>query len=275
MTLSQPDPQWQSTLLARATQPPPRSRVPLVWAEHLIGSVEDDFFDPLLQQLASPAAQWLQREVTNAGPRWRLLGEATQTLAELALALREAGVGRVAQQWRDELLTVSDAQGRGLGVVERGLVRPLGISTRAVHLVGLTRGGRHWVQQRAFNKAHDPGRWDTLMGGMVSAHDSLESALERETWEEAGLRLQALEDLRYGGKVALRKPSADGPDDGYVVEDVDWFVAIVPDGMTPLNQDGEVVQFLSLDRAALLARLERDEFTTEAALILLALLREP
>lgn len=273
MTRLQPDPQWQSALLTRATQAPLRPRVPLVWCEHVVGSVEDDFFGPLFLQPTSPAAQWLQREAADGAPRWRLLGEATQTLAQLALALRDAGVGRVAQQWRDELLAVPNAQGQRIASVERGLVRPLGISTRAVHLVGLAPDGRCWVQQRSFDKAHDPGRWDTLMGGMVSAEDSLESALERETWEEAGLHLDALQDLKYAGKVELRKPSADGPDDGYVVEDVDWFVATLPEGMAPLNQDGEVVQFRLLGRAELLAQLERDEFTTEAALILLALLR--
>lgn len=270
--LVRPDPQWQAALLARAAQPPLRPRVPLVWAEHVMGSVEDDFFGPLFQQPALPAGQWLQREVADGQAHWRLLGEATQTLAQLALALRDAGVGRIAQQWRDELLAVPDTQGRRIASVERALVRALGVSTRAVHLVGRTSEGRHWVQQRAFDKAHDPGLWDTLMGGMVSAHDSLESALQRETWEEAGLHIEALQDLKYGGRVELRKPSADGPDDGYVVEDVDWFLATVPDGMAPLNQDGEVVQFSLLDRAELLARLERDEFTTEAALILLAAL---
>lgn len=273
MTRWQPDPQWQAALLTRATQAPLRPRLPLVWCEHVVGSVEDDFFLPLFQQPGSRATQWLQRETVDDASRWRLLGEATQTLAELALALREAGIGRVAQQWRDELLAVPDAHGRPVASVERGLVRPLGISTRAVHLVGLATDGRHWVQQRSFDKAHDPGRWDTLMGGMVSAADSLESALKRETWEEAGLHIDALQDLRYGGRVTLRKPSASGPDDGYVVEDVDWFVATVPDGVAPRNQDGEVLQFCLLDRAELLTQLERDEFTTEAALILLALLR--
>jgi 8-oxo-dGTP pyrophosphatase MutT (NUDIX family) len=239
-----------------------------------MGSVEDDFFGPLFQQPDSPATQCLQREASDGEPRWRVLGEATQTLAQLALALREAGVGRVAQQWRNELLAVPDAQGRRIASVERGLAYPLGIATRAVHLVGLAPDGRCWVQQRAFDKAHDPGQWDTLMGGMVSVHDSLESALERETWEEAGLHIDALQNLKYGGKVALRKPSADGSDGGFVVEDVDWFLATVPDGMTPLNQDGEVVQFCLLDRTQLVAQLNRDEFTTEAALILLALLRD-
>ena len=47
--------------------------------------------------------------------------------------MREAGV---AHAWRDEQLAVTDAQGRTLGTVERAVVRPLGITTFAVHLVG-------------------------------------------------------------------------------------------------------------------------------------------
>ena len=41
--------------------------------------------------------------------------------------------------------------------VERGVVRVLGITTYAVHLVGSRRDGAVWVQQRAFDKATDPG----------------------------------------------------------------------------------------------------------------------
>ena len=33
-----------------------------------------------------------------------------------------------------------------------------------MHLVGETSDGHFWVQQRALNKANDPGQWDTLMG---------------------------------------------------------------------------------------------------------------
>jgi len=124
------------------------------------------------------------------------------------------------------------------------------------------------VQQRSLDKANEPGLWDTLMGGMVSAQDSLQSALARETWEEAGLRLDSLTELRRGGEVLLRKPSSDGADAGYVVERVDWYRCVVPDGVQPLNQDGEVAQFALLSVPDLIERLQGDEFTTEAALIL-------
>jgi 8-oxo-dGTP pyrophosphatase MutT (NUDIX family) len=181
-------------------------------------------------------------------------------------------VGRVRQHWRDEQLAVCDAQGQRIASVERGVVRPLGIATRAVHLVGCSSDGRFWVQQRSLDKANDPGLWDTLMGGMVSARDSLQSALARETWEEAGLRMDTLTELRLGGEVVLRKPSSDGADAGYVSERVDWYRCTLPAGVQPLNQDGEVAQFALLEVPDLIERLQRDEFTTEAALILLCAL---
>ncbi len=268
------DPLWRAALLARAGQLPLRPRVPLLWRQHVIGSVETDFFAPLLARQPLLATQLLQLESSETGPHWRLLGDATSALKALADALRELGVGRVRQHWRDEQLAVCDAQGQQIASVERGVVRPLGVDTRAVHLVGCSSDGRFWVQQRSLDKASNPGLWDTLMGGMVSAQDSLESALARETWEEAGLRMDTLTDLRRGGEVVLRKPSSDGADAGYVVEWVDWYRCTVPDGVRPLNQDGEVVQFELIDAPDLIARLQRDEFTTEAALILLCALDE-
>ncbi|RYY66149.1 MAG: NUDIX domain-containing protein [Comamonadaceae bacterium] len=166
--------------------------------------------------------------------------------------------------WRDEQLAVRCADGAVLGTIERGAVRPLGIATHAVHLAGLTADGRHWVQQRSLDKATDPGLWDTLMGGMVPASDSLAQALERETWEEAGLRLQQLHDLRPCGRVLSRGPSAEVPG-GHVVEVIDCYRAMLPPGVVPVNQDGEVARFRLVDGAELVRMLASDAFTLEAA----------
>lgn len=61
-------------------------------------------------------------------------------------------------------------------------------------------------------------------------------------------------------------------DAGYMVEQIDWFRCTVPGGVVPLNQDGEVTQFALLQRSDVLDRLQRDAFTTEAALVLVAAL---
>jgi 8-oxo-dGTP pyrophosphatase MutT (NUDIX family) len=135
-----------------------------------------------------------------------------------------------------------------------------------VHLAGFTPEGAHWVQQRAFDKPNDPGLWDTLMGGMVSAADTVATALARETWEEAGFRLEQLAQLRPGGCIATRRPS-DRPH-GYVVEQLHWFRCVLPAGVGPVNRDGEVAQFARMPADEVEARMHAGEFTLEARLIL-------
>jgi 8-oxo-dGTP pyrophosphatase MutT (NUDIX family) len=194
---------------------------------------------------------------------WQIHGELTASLHFVAAAMRACGA---AHAWRDEQLAVTDEAGKVVGTVERAVVRPLGITTFAVHLAGLSPDGRHWVQQRSLTNPNDPGLWDTLMGGMVPACDSLAQALERETWEEAGLRIGQFTQLQHGGRIATRRPS-DGKA-GYVVEFIDWYRCVVPKGVVPANQDGEVAQFRLMDAGELQGRLVRDEFTLEAALVL-------
>ena len=204
-------PQWLANLRATARQAPRRPRLPLLWQGTVIGSVEADFFDPISGSASLTASGLLSRHEGDAGPHWRLTGELTAVLAQLAQALLAARVAHVQRQWRNEQLAVCNANGQQIGTVER------------------------------------------------------------ETWEEAGLRLADLVELRRGGQVELRKPCFDDAS-GYVVELADWYHCRVPDGVQPVNQDGEVARFDLLDRQELVARLHRDEFTTEAALVLVSAL---
>jgi 8-oxo-dGTP pyrophosphatase MutT (NUDIX family) len=183
-------------------------------------------------------------------------------VAAVAEWLRDQGL---AGRWRDELLDVTTVEvGERIGAIERAAVRPLGITTFAVHLIGRHPDGRCWVQQRALDKATDPGLWDTLMGGLRAAGESVRETLERETWEEAGLRLADLRDLQARGRFTIRRPVSEG----YMVEHLDVFEATVPEGLVPENRDGEVARFACLDDSELDALLADDAFTLEAALML-------
>lgn len=264
---------WLRDLYAAADRPPLKPRVPLIAGPDatgaVIGSVEPDFLDQIVLEVSNMLGVALLKKEhsadTGACSSWRLNGDVTAGLNQVANALQVAGL---AGAWRQEQLAVCDSKGVRLGTVERAAVRPLGIATLAVHLVGRSPDGRFWVQQRAFNKPNDPGKWDTIMGGMVSSVDTLETALARETWEEAGLHVADLQDLRYGGRLTTRRPASDGGGAGYLVEDIDWFVCTVPAGVTPINQDGEVAQFALLERAQLIEAIRQSQFTLEAALIL-------
>lgn len=259
------DPDWLATLRARAVQPPRRPRQPLWAGASRIGSVEADFIRKIDLQPRQYLRKQLSKEERSGLVGWHVSGDVTTTLNELASAMHDAGL---AGAWRDEQLAVTDETGRRVGTVERAAVRPLGITTHAVHLAAQTAEGRHWVQQRAFNKSNDPGLWDTLMGGMVAAADTRETALQRETWEEAGLHTADLQGLRYGGRFSTSRPAVDGQGAGYVVEHIDWYRCTVPDALVPGNQDGEVEQFALMDDATLIAAMARGVFTLEAALIL-------
>lgn len=192
---------------------------------------------------------------------WRVAAPGNDALARIARWLDDAGLGG---RWRNELLDVVDADQVRVGVIERAAVRPLGIRTFAVHLVGVTPDGAMWVQQRALDKATDPGQWDTLMGGQVGAGESSAQTLERETWEEAGLRGAELRHTQHVERLEMRRPVQEG----YLIEQLDVFEAVVPDDLAPRNQDGEVHAFACLSAAQLRERLDAGLFTLEAALIL-------
>lgn len=187
-------------------------------------------------------------------------------LREVALALRKAGCIRT---WRDELLDVM-AEGRPLASIERGAVRPLGLLTQAVHLNGWSPDGRLWVARRALDKSTDPGLWDTLSGGLVAAGEDPESALLRETLEEAGLPAVAL--AAHGPlRMVLRMHRR--LDDGYQVENVLLSDCVLDAGTAPRNMDGEVLEFRCLAMGELWDMITHGAFTLEAELAILDSLR--
>lgn len=249
---------WLERLRARADQPPLRPRVALrlAAAGAEVGSIEPELATRLM-------ADGLPIAVTSGAVL--VQGEADASLARIARWLHERGL---ASRWRDELLAVTDASGAVHAAIERAAVRPLGITTHAVHLAGRDPDGHWWIQQRALDKATDPGLWDTLMGGLVADRESIAQTLERETWEEAGLRLADLTELREHGTLLVRRPVAEG----YMVERMAAWSACVPHHLVPENQDGEVQRFECVDEAALRTRLEADAFTLEAALVLVHVL---
>ena len=257
MTRIAPSAAFRARLRAAADQPPLRPRVPLWWQGRRIGSLEPE----ALARAGLPAS--LARQDAQG---WHVQGELTASMARIAERMRDAGVASV---WRDEQIAIRDAAGVVLGSVERAVMRPLGIATQAVHLVAVDGRGWHWVQQRAFDKPSDPGLWDTLVGGMVPVSEPLDLALERESWEEAGLRREQLLELRHGGSVFLRRPLSEVPH-GYAVQEIVWYACRLAEGVKPHNQDGEVAGFRCVEAATLARMLEDDEFTVDAAMVFLA-----
>ena len=262
---------WLEKLRDDAQRSPAQPRMPLLWNGQVIGTVAQGFLESVdVDFLRGQRITFTHKKTPGLGEAWSFVApDASFGLNALAQLLREKGRSG---PWRDEQIAVCTPQGQRVATVERGAVRVLGVSTHAVHLVGLTADGRMWVQQRSKKKPNHPNKWDPLMGGMVSAADDLPQALARETWEEAGLRVEALQGLRHGGHVDFSRPSREGGGAGYMRERIDWFCAEVPEGMAPDNQDGEVERFDLLAPQAVREWLAQGRFTLEAGLVIAAFL---
>ncbi|MFA7505874.1 MAG: NUDIX hydrolase [Burkholderiaceae bacterium] len=196
-------------------------------------------------------------------------------LAAIAHALRDAG--RLGP-WRGESLPVLAADGAVLGRIERATMRVLGLRTIAVHLLGRVAGARLWVQRRAPDKAVDPGRLDSLAGGLVGLDaragdgrmEALDEAMRREAAEEAGIDTGVAMRRIDGPALRIVRPLAEG----YMVEDLVGFEADFDTGFMPRNRDGEVTGFECLDAGALVERIGRGEFTLAGSLLILRRLRQ-
>lgn len=197
--------------------------------------------------------------------------DSSSALSAISNALRDAGK---LTHWRDERLPVVADDGTQVGSIERACVRLLGIRTFAVHLCAhchvsdtIDAGVPSvWLQRRAANKPVDPGRLDTLAGGLVGTDaggriEPLTLALSREIHEEAGLRPN-----QYGEPTLIQTVRfSQDIDQGFMEEDCVVFHAQVNAGVTPVNLDGEVSEFYQVSQDDLLKKIAAGELTDTAA----------
>jgi len=245
-------------LLARARPPLPGDLVTLRVAGYPIGFVRPDVARFLRH---TDDYAWRDGELVLMD---RGMDEARRSacLERTAVALRDAGM---LTGWRDELLSVRAApRGPVLAAIERSACRPLGIATTAVHLNAYADDGDVVIARRAAHKQIDPGRWDNLVGGMVPYGETLEQALEREAWEEAGIELDRVE-VHHGRAFTLLRPVPEGVQN----ETIYVYDATLTGNTEPKNQDGEVDAIETRSIAAVVEAIERDEFTLEAALVMI------
>jgi 8-oxo-dGTP pyrophosphatase MutT (NUDIX family) len=244
-------------LQRRARPPLAQFGVPLLVGSVQIGTVEPRIADFLRDSGWCVGGTRLKALVVDDG---RL--DVAARSARLAAAAEALHVAGLLTGWRGETLDVrAEAQSVALAGIERAACRPLGIATTAVHLNAYFDDDTLVVAQRAPDKQIDPGLWDNLVGGMVPAGESLEAALLREAWEEAGLRL-ADHRLQPGRWFEVRRPVSEG----LQAEAIHVFDVFLAPTLALANQDGEVAAIEARSVASVIDAIERGEFTLEAAL---------
>jgi 8-oxo-dGTP pyrophosphatase MutT (NUDIX family) len=254
---------WLEEARKIANQAPNPKRVDFEINEQLAGSVLLD--DAIWFSRELPGLSF-DGDVLSVNPICGKDGPAV--LEQMAMLLRDA---KRLGKWRNELLRVTSPDGTILGFVERAAARALGIKTFAVHLM-LYCGDNVWVQQRALDKATDPGMWDTCVGGLVAGDESFELSLEREAIEEAGVDLPAMRQkgatLDRGKTLTVRRNLDNGDAyEGYMLEDLLIWDLNVDASFTPKNNDGEVAQFALWPIDKLISEMMAGKLTLEAMLM--------
>jgi 8-oxo-dGTP pyrophosphatase MutT (NUDIX family) len=211
--------------------------------------------------------QWLQ--VDEAGVALQVEPERLDAvLAQLNSTLRSMGLIRA---WRDEAFALFDpGNGARLATIERASARFWGTLTLGAHANGYIadaqgRPTHLWTAQRSATKATDPGLFDNLIGGGVPDGQTPLQALVREGWEEAGLQPAQLAGVQAGSVLRLLR---DIPE-GLQHECLHVYDLLMPTGLAPANQDGEVAGFRCLPLDEALALAAGRHMTVDAALVTL------
>ena len=88
----------------------------------------------------------------------------------------------------EEWVPLVDEQGKIVGQAPRSQVHNGSkLLHPVVHLHVLNPGKNLLLQKRPMSKQIQPGKWDTAVGGHISAGETLEQALKKEAFEEIGL----------------------------------------------------------------------------------------
>jgi 8-oxo-dGTP pyrophosphatase MutT (NUDIX family) len=189
--------------------------------------------------------------------------------ADLHRRLHQAGLVR---GWRDEIFGLWHQPGEPpLALIERASARFWGCLTLGAHCNGLALGDaggagnaapRLWLGRRSPTKSTDPGMLDNLIGGGVPADQTPLQALHREGFEEAGLTFTQMQAARPAGVYRIVRDIPEGlQNEDIHVHEIELRASVVP-----INQDGEVAEFVRVDMAAALRHVQAGALTVDASI---------
>jgi 8-oxo-dGTP pyrophosphatase MutT (NUDIX family) len=182
-------------------------------------------------------------------------------LQQAAIRLRAASL---VPGWRDEFCALLDADGTELARFERGAFRTLGLPNRAVHINGSLPDGRLWIARRSAAKLTAPNKLDNMAAGAIAAGESASDCAVRELWEEAGVPAELAVLVQFTGTTlhSLRPLRHGVHDELLLCADL-----VLPEDFMPQCQDGEVAEFMCMNRDEVEGALADGEFSVESGLV--------
>lgn len=226
--------------------------LPLLYKDITIGWI-DPAFAPRMSGFANVFSMHQDRiYLTSIDASYQELSDQVNLALRKIYNQDQSGFG----YWCNEMAPVAPEPGQSpLLEVERCAAAPLGIMTTGVHLNGFvrTRGAiSMWVARRAYHIAAQPGRLDQIVGGFLPAGADPINQLIGEAREEAGIHAGMLKGVVPAGRTQFcMKVPLGVKRGGCLVYDLE-----LPTDFTPLNQDGEVDEFILMTSDEVISILE-------------------
>lgn len=171
----------------------------------------------------------------------RLRGEGACTAALEKLAASLAGRGHF--RLRGEAFDVrATPDGPVLARLDRGALPAFGVISQGVHVNGFVRradGPHLWVGWRSPSKPVAPGQMDHVVAGGIPAGLSPAECLVKEAEEEASIPAEIAACAVPVGRISYVMAN----DEGLRRDVLHCFDLELPEGVTPMPQDGEVERF--------------------------------
>lgn len=188
----------------------------------------------------------------------------SEAIAQVTAALCSEGV---IGGWRDEVVSVAPEFGaEDLFQIERAATRHFGLMAYASHATGFVEAGddKHlWISRRAATKSVDPNQLDNLVGGRIAVGFSPSQTIMKEAWEEAGIPMSLLGVIKPSAVIEVAYPVPEGLHQ----ETLFSYDLPLPEGFTPVNQDGEVQSITRMSVSDTTNAILAGEFTLDAGTV--------
>jgi len=199
----------------------------------------------------------------------RSAAERTSQVAMVLEKWRKQGTFEALSGWRNEVYPVVTEFGQTpLLTIERAAVGIFGFQAFGVHVNGHVEaaGGkplRLWIARRSPQKQMWPGYLDNFVGGGIPVGVGVRENLVKECGEEAGVTPELAARAVPVGAVSYVHDLPRGvyPETLFVYD------LEVPADFVPVPADGEVSEFTLWEPQEILARILREEFQPESALV--------
>lgn len=241
----------------------PNDLIPVIYQHQTLGWISPETFKLLKEFIAKEENEF---EYVHAQPQsLHLLNATPHNLSiELRILAELLKSKNIITTWRNEEFSFIREDGHELFRLERTAFRTFGFHSRAVHVNGYHPDQTIWLSKRSDSKAIDPNLFDNVTAGGISAGETIQSCVERELWEEAGIQSTQLKNLLPIGIIDVKRAISSNQVHN---ESLFTFDLLLDENLLPINQDGEVDHFANFTIEQTIDLILSDCMTKDAAIV--------